>query len=57
MEKLPDNWNIMTHEEKETFFSKYYYHYMRPGEIDGIWNDLDESIQKAYKEFLIEEHD
>ena len=55
MEKLPDNWNTMTHAEKETFFCKYYYHYTRPGEINGIWDDVDEEIRKAYEEFLKED--
>lgn len=57
MESLPENWNKMTHEEKDTFFCKYYGHYLRPGETAGIWEDADETVKKAYVEFLKENRD
>ncbi len=55
MEPLPTNWNEMTHKEKDFFFSRFYNHYLRPGECVEIWDDADEEVKKAYEEFLKED--
>lgn len=55
MEPLPTNWNEMTHKEKDFFFSRFYNHYLRPGECVGIWDDADDEVKKAYEEFLKED--
>jgi hypothetical protein len=54
MESLPENWNEMTHKEKDFFFSRFYVRYLRPGENVGIWDDASDEIKKAYEEFLKE---
>ena len=57
MEPLPDNWNTMTHQEKDFFFTRYYKRFIRPGEAVGLIKEADETIQKAYEEFLKENED
>lgn len=54
MEPLPENWNTMTHQEKDFFFTRYYKRFIRPGEAVGLIKEADETIQKAYEEFLKE---
>lgn len=54
MEPLPDNWNTMTHQEKDFFFTRYYKRFIRPGEAVGLIKEADETIQKAYEKFLKE---
>lgn len=54
MQKLPDNWNTLTYQEKDIFFARYYAHYIRPGERDGLLEDAPDDIKKAYEEFMKE---
>lgn len=55
MEKLPENWNDMSLQEKKIFFSKYYLNYIREGETLGLYNWAPEEIKKAYEEMKKEE--
>ncbi len=55
MEPLPENWNELTHKEKDLFFSRFYFRYLRPGEEIGIWDDVSDDVKKAYEEFLKED--
>lgn len=55
MEKLPENWNEMSHLEKSRFFARNYVRYTREGETDGIWDWAPDEIKKAYEEFLKDE--
>lgn len=50
MEKLPENWNDMSLQEKKIFFAKYYLNYIREGETIGIYDWAPEEIKKAYEE-------
>ncbi len=54
MEKLPDNWNTMTQEEKSVFFFRYYIDYTREGEYEGIYDWAPQEIKDAYQAFLQE---
>lgn len=57
MKALPENWNELSHLEKDKFFTRYYKHFTRPGETVGLNEGTPEDIQKAYEEFLKEEND
>lgn len=36
MEKLPEQWETMTHQQKQIFFARNYLKYVREGEADGM---------------------
>lgn len=55
MKELPDNWETMSHQEKEKFFAQNYYHYIREGEVDGLQPFAPENIKDAYNAFLKEQ--
>lgn len=55
MEKLPENWNDMSLQEKKIFFSKYYLNYIREGEAIGLYDWAPEEIKQAYEEMKKEE--
>ena len=55
MKELPDNWETMSHKEKEKFFAQNYYHYIREGEVDGLQPFAPENIKDAYNAFLKEQ--
>jgi len=55
MEELPNNWDMLSHLEKEQFFARYYYHYIREGEPDGLQPFAPLSVQEAYAKFLKEQ--
>lgn len=57
MKTLPENWNELSHLEKDKFFTRYYKHFIRPGETVGLNEDVSEEVKKAYEEFLKEKHD
>lgn len=57
MKELPSNWNELSHLEKDKFFTRYYKHFIRPGETVGLNEDASEEVKKAYEEFLKEKHD
>lgn len=57
MKQLPENWNELTHLEKDKFFTRFYKHFTRPGETVGLIEDAPEDIKKAYEEFLKEDDD
>lgn len=57
MKQLPDNWNELSHQEKDIFFTKYYINFIRDGEYNGINAWAPDEIKAAYDAFLKEEHD
>lgn len=57
MQNLPENWNQMTHKEKDLFFARYYLEYIRPGETIGLRQDSPQEVKDAYEAFLKETND
>ena len=55
MEKLPEQWETMTHQQKHVFFARNYLKYVREGEADGLYEWTPQDIQEAYQKFLMEE--
>lgn len=55
MEKLPENWNDMSLQEKKIFFARNYLNYIREGETIGIYDWAPEEIKHAYEEIKKEE--
>ncbi|MGM9941240.1 MAG: hypothetical protein ACI32N_04530 [Bulleidia sp.] len=55
MEKLPEQWDTMTHVEKERFFVRYYLKSVREGEYSGIHEWAPQEIKDAYEAWKKEE--
>ena len=48
MEKLPENWESLSHHEKHLFFARNYMKYIREGETDGLYDWAPQEIRGAY---------
>ena len=57
MEKLPENWESMSLQEKKIFFARNYLNYIREGEDVGLYDWTPDDIKTAYEEMKREEHD
>lgn len=57
MKQLPDNWDQLSHQEKDIFFTRYYRNFVRDGEYNGMNEWAPDEIKDAYEAFLKEEHD
>lgn len=55
MEKLPEQWDTMSHEEKERFFVRNYLKFIREGEYSGIHEWAPQEIRDAYEAWKKEE--
>lgn len=57
MKQLPENWEQLSHQEKDIFFTKYYINFVRDGEYDGINEWAPNEVKEAYEAFLKEKYD
>lgn len=57
MKQLPDNWDALSHLEKDIFFTRYYVNFIRDGEYKGINDWAPDEVKEAYEAFLKEEHE
>ena len=55
MEKLPENWESLSHHEKLLFFARNYMKYIREGETDGLYDWAPQEIRDAYMKYKQEE--
>ena len=55
MEKLPENWESLSHHEKHLFFARNYMKYIREGETDGLYDRAPQEIRDAYMKYKQEE--
>ena len=55
MEKLPENWESLSHHEKHLFFARNYMKYIREGETDGLYEWAPQDVRDAYEKYLMEE--
>ena len=55
MEKLPENWESLSHHEKHLFFARNYMKYIREGETDGLYDLAPQEIRDAYMKYKQEE--
>lgn len=55
MEKLPENWESLSHHEKHLFFARNYMKYIRDGETDGLYDWTPQEIRDAYMKYKQEE--
>lgn len=55
MSLLPENWESMSHLEKDKYFHRYWIHYSREGEIYGLLDNAPDEIQDAFQKFTKED--
>lgn len=55
-EGLPENWQELSHLEKDKWFARHWYRYLREGEYDGLRDGAPEDVKQAYEAFLKEEN-
>ena len=55
MEKLPENWESLSHHEKHLFFARNYMKYIREGETEGLYDWASQEIRDAYMKYKQEE--
>lgn len=52
IEHIPDNWNEMSRNEKDLWFSRRYIIYTREGETAGLREWAPQDVKDAYAAFL-----
>ena len=55
MDKLPENWESLSHQEQYLFFARNYMKYIREGETDGLYDWAPQEIRDAYMKYKQEE--
>ncbi len=55
MDKLPENWESLSHQDQYLFFARHYMKYIREGETDGLYEWAPQDVRNAYEKFLMEE--
>ena len=55
MDKLPENWESLSHQDQYLFFARHYMKYIREGETDGLYEWAPQDVRDAYDKYLMEE--
>lgn len=55
MSQLPENWDSMSHLDKDKYFHRYWIHYSREGESFGLLDTAPDDVRDAWDKFLTEE--